>query len=203
MIRCGNAPYLECSSKGDKRFSAFWAKIAGRGNRSIEALYQAAKIFEDGETGLDWRAAKGRKAVNQAEVSRLYSILWDEYLLENPELMPVLLAQSGLQDIFGQAGHCCQATELWRIRCAALARCVSIQIETRCNPAHYGEDLPWIYTATVINGSVEDAMTMLEIDLGDCAGMFSTNIQQDEKGICFHSFNSVQIGLILSADLSA
>jgi hypothetical protein len=120
MIRCGEAPYLECSSKGDKRFSAFAARIQGRGNRSIEEIYQAAKVFENGETGLSWRAAKGRKSVNQAEVALLYSLLWNEYIAENPELKAILMAAKGLQDVFGQAGHCCQATELWRIRCEAL-----------------------------------------------------------------------------------
>ncbi len=120
MIRCGNPPYFECSSKGDKRFSAFSARIRGRGNRSIEEIYQAAKVFESGETGLSWRAAKGRKAVNQVEVAALYARLWDEYIAENPDLKATLMAADGLQDLFGQAGHCCQATELWRIRCAAL-----------------------------------------------------------------------------------
>jgi len=61
MIRYGSSPFLECSSRGDRRFSAFSARIRQRGNRSIEALYQAAKIFEDGSTGLSWRAAKGGK----------------------------------------------------------------------------------------------------------------------------------------------
>lgn len=116
MIRHGKAPYLECSSKGDKRFSAFYARLRCRSNRSIEDLYQASKIFEDGSTGLTWREAKGRKAVNQKEVSGFYSQLWDEYIEENPELMEVLQAASGLSDIFGQENHCCQATELWRIR---------------------------------------------------------------------------------------
>ena len=37
-------------------------------------------------------------------------------LFENPGLLDVLRAASGLSDIFGQPGHCCQATELWRIR---------------------------------------------------------------------------------------
>ncbi len=116
MIRVGEAPYLECSSKGDKRFSAFYARIKGRGNRSIEDLYQAAKVFENGDTGLSWRDAKGRKAVNQKEVSELYSLLWDEYIKENPELLAILKQATGLSDIFGQRGHCCQALELWRIR---------------------------------------------------------------------------------------
>ncbi len=119
MIRYGSSPFLECSSRGDRRFSAFSARIRQRGNRSIEALYQAAKIFEDGSTGLSWRAAKGRKAVNAAEAASCYAILWNEYIAENPHLLQVLRSAPGLQDQFGQRRHCCQATELWRIRNAA------------------------------------------------------------------------------------
>lgn len=113
MIKLGNPPYLECSSKGDKRFSAFYAKVDGR---SIEDTYQAAKVFEDGSTGHTWRTAKGRKPVNTGDVRRLYSELWDRYIQERPELLSVLKAASGLSDIFGQEGHACQAVELWRIR---------------------------------------------------------------------------------------
>lgn len=116
MIRHGKPPYLECSSRGDRRFSAFGARIGSYGGRSIEDIYQAAKVFDGGVTNLTWRAAKGRQALNQAEVAILYSKLWDEYIVENPELLPILQAASGLSDIYGQPGHCCQATELWRIR---------------------------------------------------------------------------------------
>jgi hypothetical protein len=116
MIRHGDPPYLECSSKGDRRFSAFYARIHARGNRSIEDIFQGAKVFSDGSTGLGWREAKGRQAVNADECAQLYSQLWDEYLDEHPELLRVIRAASGLSDIFGQVGHCCQATELWRIR---------------------------------------------------------------------------------------
>lgn len=116
MIKHGEAPYLECSSKGDKRFSAFHARLRVFKNRSIEELYQARKVFEDGSTGLSWREAKGKKAVNQEECSKYYSDLWNIYIMENPELIDELLATTGVSDIFGQEGHCCQATELWRIR---------------------------------------------------------------------------------------
>lgn len=116
MIKHGEAPYLECSSRGDKRFSAFYARLKAYDNRSIEEIYQAAKVFEDGSTGLSWRQAKGRKPVNLDEVRRLYSYLWDMYIIENPELLQVLLEASGVSDMFGQKGHQCQATELWRIR---------------------------------------------------------------------------------------
>lgn len=116
MIRHGEPPYLECSSKGDKRFSAFFARLKQFNYQSVETIYQAAKVFENGDTGLDWKAAKGRKAINQDEVTMLYGALWDLYIEENPELLEVLKKATGLSDIFGQPGHCCQATELWRIR---------------------------------------------------------------------------------------
>lgn len=116
MVRFGQAPFLECSSKGDRRLSAFSARIRARGNQSIETIYQAAKVFANGETGLDWRAAKGRTPINIAAVRALYARLWDTYIAENPHLIDVLLGASGLSDIFGQAGHACQAEELWRIR---------------------------------------------------------------------------------------
>lgn len=113
MIKHGQAPYLECSSQGDKRFSAFYARVNGR---SIEEQFQAAKVFEDGTTGLHWRQAKGRSAVNQNEVNELYEKLWRQYITENPDLLRILVQASGLSDIFGQAGHMCQATILWKIR---------------------------------------------------------------------------------------
>ena len=116
MIRHGHAPYLECSSRGDKRFSAFYARVRHCGNRTIEDLYQSYKVFEDGSTGLTWRQSKGRRAVNQGEAAMYYSWLWDWYVYENQNLLTVLHDASGLSDMFGQPDHCCQATELWRIR---------------------------------------------------------------------------------------
>lgn len=113
MIRCGEPPYLECSTKGVKFLSPFNAKVNGR---SIEEQYQACKRFEDGTTGLGWREAKGRKAVNQEECNSLYSRLWDQYIAEHPSYLVVIKRASGLSDMFGQEGSPCQAKELWRIR---------------------------------------------------------------------------------------
>ncbi len=118
MIRHGSAPFLECSSLGDRRFSAFYAVLPD--GRSIEETYQAAKVFADGSTGLPWRTAKGRLPVNMQETTALYSRLWDEYIGSHPDYIDVLKAATGLSDKFGTPGHVCQATELWRIRCAAL-----------------------------------------------------------------------------------
>lgn len=113
MLRYGHAPFLECSTRGDKRFSAFCAIVDGQ---SIEVQYQAAKRFGDGSTGLSWREAKGRDCTNREEVTCLYSRLWDAYIVQHPELLAVLKAASGVSDMFGKAGSVCQATELWRIR---------------------------------------------------------------------------------------
>lgn len=113
MIRHGEHPFLECSSRGNNRFSAFYARVEGR---SIEETYQAAKVFGDGRTGLSWREAKGRRAVNQEECAALYSALWDRYIAEHPDLGDLLDKVSGLSDMFGKPGSVCQATELWRIK---------------------------------------------------------------------------------------
>lgn len=116
MIRHGEAPYLECSSRGDKRFSAFFARVYGK---TIEEQYQAKKVIDTGKeliAGLSWKEAKGKKAINQEECAKFYSELWDVYMYEHPELLEVLKEASGLSDMFGQEGHVCQATELWRIR---------------------------------------------------------------------------------------
>lgn len=128
MIKHGEAPFLECSSKGDKRFSAFYARVELNGKTdSIENHYQAAKVFADGTTGLSWREAKGKHPINYAFVAYLYARLWDRYIAEHPVLLLTLKAATGLSDIFGQPGRCCQAIELWRIRNCSLSELVSEQ----------------------------------------------------------------------------
>jgi len=123
MIKIGKAPYYECSSKGDKRFSALYAKVNGK---TIEEQYQRAKIFKD-ENGnpisfkhvsklILMKETKGKKPINIDEVSKLYKELWKQYLLNNPLLLRGLKQQSGLSDIFGQEGHNCQAITLWELR---------------------------------------------------------------------------------------
>jgi len=114
MMKYGKAPFLECSSHGDKRFSAFYAYVNGR---SIEEQYQAAKIFEDGSTGLYWKDAKGRRAVNATECTILYENLWRQYISEHPELLNILKKASGLSDMFAKKGAINQAYVLWKIRC--------------------------------------------------------------------------------------
>jgi len=116
MIKHGKAPYLECSSHGDKRFSAFFAVVNGK---SIEEQYQSAKIFSKDSVchaNCSWRRKKGHAAINQPEIAEFYERLWRQYIQENPELLQVLLKAPGLSDKFGQPGHQCQASVLWKIR---------------------------------------------------------------------------------------
>ena len=113
MMRYGKEPFLECSSRGNKRFSAFYAKVNGR---SIEEQYQAVKRFEDGSTNLDWKEAKGRRAVNATECAILYEDLWRQYISEHQELLDVLKRAPGLSDIFASKGSVNQAQVLWKIR---------------------------------------------------------------------------------------
>lgn len=115
MLKFGKAPYLECSSKGDKRFSAFYARPVSLKGKSIEESYQGMKVFADGSTGLNWREAKGKKAINAKECAIAYDKWWREWV-EEQNLLPVLISATGLSDIFGQKGHVCQAEVLWRIR---------------------------------------------------------------------------------------
>lgn len=115
MRRLGIAPFLECSSRGDRRFSAFYARPSSLAGRSIEEAYQALKRFSDGSTGLSWRAAKGRRAVNTDECVVAYRRWWEDWVIEQ-HLESVLLAATGLSDVFGQRGHTCQADTLWAIK---------------------------------------------------------------------------------------
>ena len=115
MVKRGKPPYLECSTKGDTRFSPFFARLKGD-KFSIEDYYQGAKIFDDGKTGLNWKDVKGKVCINQQYVKDLYEWLWEEYIRENPELHQILVDATGLSDIFGKEGGTCQADTLWKIR---------------------------------------------------------------------------------------
>lgn len=116
MIKVGSAPFLECSSKGDKRFSAMYARLKSFNGRTIEEIYQASKVFADGSTNLSIAECKGKKAVNMDYCTKLYAQLWDLYFSENPELLDVIKKYNGFSDMFGKPGCQCQAKEIYRIK---------------------------------------------------------------------------------------
>lgn len=113
MMQYGKPPFLECSTRGDKRFSAFCAIVNGK---TIEEQYQANKIFDDGSIGLHIKEAKGRKAVNATECAILYENLWRQYISEHPQLLDTLKRATGLSDMFATKGSVNQAQVLWKIR---------------------------------------------------------------------------------------
>lgn len=101
---------LECSSKGDIRFSAFGAKIHWNGRlTAIEYIYQGAKRFDNENKQLNWREAKGKKPthmhVNGVDLpvtylTAFYKALWRTYLDANPELVSFANTFDDFNDIF-------------------------------------------------------------------------------------------------------
>lgn len=116
MIRHGEPPYLDCTSFGEKRLSLYFATIDARDGRSIADLYHSAKQLANGDTGLPWEEMRWLKAANVEEITRLFSVLWQEYMFEHPELVLLIRSVPGLSDSYGTPGEVCSATELWRIR---------------------------------------------------------------------------------------
>jgi len=82
---CQKGDGYECSSAGDKRFSAFFAKMPD--GRTIEQHYQCdVKGYQPG--GIDWKLGKGRKPVDPSIDSwSQYLILWTVWAMKNVDLM--------------------------------------------------------------------------------------------------------------------
>lgn len=116
MIKIGNEPFLECSTKGDKRFSTLYARLKCAGNRSIEEImYLASKIFPDDSTGLSPKPAKGRQTIHMKFCAKVYEQAWQKYFEENPELLEYASNFNGFSDIFGQPKYQSQAIEIYKI----------------------------------------------------------------------------------------
>ena len=85
---------FECSSKGDKRFSAFYARLDD--GRSIEEHYQCdVKGYDVG--GTNWRLGKGKapkRNITKEQQWAEYKGLWSKYFKRNPQLLDVI-KQSG------------------------------------------------------------------------------------------------------------
>ena len=81
----------EISSKGDKRFSAFSAKIKRFDNLTIEVLYQCTDLGKGNDPiGLDWRKGKGFPPANgksPEELYKGYKQLWTFWMAENIDLV--------------------------------------------------------------------------------------------------------------------
>lgn len=89
----------ECSSKGDRRFSAFHARL--QDGRTIEEHYQCdVKGYDPG--GIRWRRGKGKPALDPAtDVWAGYLALWRQWADRHPLEME-LLATAALRDADGR-----------------------------------------------------------------------------------------------------
>lgn len=107
---------LECSSKGNKDFSAFYAKVPVFGRvDSIENHYQLCKRFGS-EIPKTWRDAKGKKPthINIGGIdldikflSQYYKLLWCKYLDARKDLVAVASQYDDYSDMFkGQSINC-------------------------------------------------------------------------------------------------
>ena len=106
---------LECSSRGDKRLSAFYARISFYGKiDSIENIYQSVKRDSNNN-----KPGKGRK-VDHIEIqghkldvkylTPLYKMLWVKYLDINPDLVEYAKQYDDYNDMFkGRYTVNCQA----------------------------------------------------------------------------------------------
>lgn len=86
----------ECSTKGDKRFSALVAKM--KDGRTLEAHYQLDKKgFDPG--GTDWKLGKGKPPKNpELDLWKEYLDLWKEWAEDNPELIEELKQLAAAND---------------------------------------------------------------------------------------------------------
>lgn len=114
---------LECSSKGNKLFSALYAKVTVNGViDSIENHYQKSKVFLiDGslKTYDNWKDAKGKCPiafkVNDFYLpiqygEQYYKLLWYKYLQKNKHLEAILLEYDDYKDSFkSKRAKVCQA----------------------------------------------------------------------------------------------
>ena len=109
---------LECSSEGDKRFSAFFAKVKVFNKEDIiENHYQFCKRFGN-EKPKNWYHAKGRKpthieingiTLDSKYLSAYYSLLWVKYLDNNPDLVEFAKEFDFFHDKFKGKSKNCQA----------------------------------------------------------------------------------------------
>ncbi len=101
---------LECHSHGDKRFSAFYARLAS--GHTIEDLYQYAKRDEKDKR---YAKPKGQIPVNLLIGGELiphtnqlrylfYTMLWHVYVMENGDLFEFAASHDGFRDKFAHKG---------------------------------------------------------------------------------------------------
>lgn len=112
----GTPPYLECSSKGDKRFSPFYARLRSYQNQTIHHIYNSEKMYESGSTNYAVQNRNNIRPINLFELVPLFKKLWLIYFSENPELVRILLASTGISEVYTPDKYFSTSEVLWSIR---------------------------------------------------------------------------------------
>lgn len=106
---------LYCDSKGDKRFSAFYAMVSvnGRPKRSIESIYQSIKRDKYGNIPgkgkiVDHCIIEG-KHYPPSKLTWAYHKLWELYFEQNPKLLQYAQQFDTFVDRFKGKAINCQA----------------------------------------------------------------------------------------------
>lgn len=118
----------ECSSRGDRRFSAMFANVVNKKTgqmTTIEKLYQAAKRNAEGlPAGKGQYPAymeiDGEKYSNEAMVPYYYS-LWVDYFTDNPNYVIVVRNYDTFTDMFRGKSKACQADAVKIVRDKGIA----------------------------------------------------------------------------------
>lgn len=134
---------VECHSRGDRRYSAMFARLPD--GRTIEEIYQAAKRDADGKSFGGKRQAKGKTPTYLCLNGKLerctpqlrhefYRMLWDLYFHYNPQLLPIHCSQ--FRDIFSERGKVVDVND---------PPLVLFSVEGGCNQARAIAQLVWIH----------------------------------------------------------
>lgn len=106
----------ECSSAGDRRFSALYALMPD--GRTLEMHYQCdVKGYCPG--GRNWRMGKGKPSLRKCDLHVEYTELWRQWACENEqafmELVEIVRQGHTLTDRFARRGGVSQATSLQQL----------------------------------------------------------------------------------------
>lgn len=111
---------LECSSKGDKRFSAFYADVTWAGRTTnIERHYQSSKRFTNKPKKVKGKTPDAVHILSYDRtvewvlpvsfLTQWYKLLWLMYLDNHPELVNYARGYDDYSDMFRGGSINCQA----------------------------------------------------------------------------------------------
>ena len=122
MRSFGIPPFLEISSKGNTPLlNSYYVRVKKFGNRTIEEVVQANKVFTDGQTGLGVKEAQAKNSmrisiINEEETMNLTNTLWLTHLMCNAKAQELLTDCTGISDIYASETNKVNVETLWRLR---------------------------------------------------------------------------------------